>query len=371
MSIVVALMGAGRVAEHHCKMLDDVEGIEIAAICDLREDRGKPLAEKVGVPWFTNCHEMLEGHPEIDIVTIATPSGMHFEHAIEIIEGHGKNIVVEKPTFMRPEEFRQAIAAADRKGVRIFPVFQNRYNKAVNRVRQGIASNELGDVRIATVRLRWCRPQPYYDRDPWRGTWSHDGGALTNQGVHYIDLLRHLGGEISQVNSVCATLDVDVEVEDTLIANVKFESGALGVIEVTTAARPDDFEASVSIVGSKGLTVISGIATNELVTYSPDSAACQDASEHFPIVYGFGHRGMYRDIIKALKGQGDYPVSYEDAMKSLILLHSLYRSDEEGGWIDVNESSSSERLGRPNEEVSKLYRTPSWTNGDSTYPVNN
>ncbi|MEK9643922.1 MAG: Gfo/Idh/MocA family oxidoreductase [Alphaproteobacteria bacterium] len=358
MGTSVAFIGAGRVAEHHCKMLGNVDEIGISAICDLREDRGKPLSDRVGAPWYASYREMFERHPEIDVVTIATPSGMHFEHAMEVIEEYGKNVIVEKPTFMTPEQMRQAVAAATAKSLRIFPVFQNRYNKAVDRVRRGIAAGELGDVRLASVRLRWCRPQPYYDRDPWRGTWSHDGGALTNQGVHYIDLMRHLAGEIAEINACCATIDVDIEVEDAVVAAVKFENGALGTIEVTTAARPEDFEASVSIVGSKGLTEIAGIATNELITYSPDETACKDASEVFPIVYGFGHRDLYRDVAKVLAGKGEFPVSYDDAMKTLVLLHSIYRSDEEGGWVDVGESMASSRLGRPNDGVSDLYRTP-------------
>ncbi|MDC0033751.1 Gfo/Idh/MocA family oxidoreductase [Alphaproteobacteria bacterium] len=358
MAVNIAFIGAGRVAQHHCNMLRDVAEANITAICDLQPDRGKPLADAANAPWYENYHDMLNNHSEIDVVTIVTPSGMHYEHAMDVISGYGKNIIVEKPTFMHPEQMRGAYAAAAQNGTEIFPVFQNRYNKAVQRVRQALQSGELGDVQMATVRLRWCRPQPYYDRDPWRGTWSHDGGALTNQGVHYIDLLRYLAGDVAQVNAVCATLGVDVEVEDAVVATVKLESGGLGVIEVTTAARPDDFEASISILGTKGLAVIAGEATNHLITFSPDPSACTEASEDFPIIYGFGHKSLYRDVANVLENGGQFPVSFDDALNTLVFLHSIYRSDEEGGWIDVAESNSSSRLGRPNETVSDLYRTP-------------
>jgi len=357
--INVAIIGGGRVALHHCRMLAQVSEVSIAAICELREDRGGPLAAKYDVPFFDNYHKMLSEVSDIDIVTIATPSGMHFEHAREIIDLYEKNIVVEKPTFMRPEQMRDAYDLAKAKNCRIFPVYQNRYNKAVRCVRQAIEQGELGEIRMASARVRWCRPQQYYDRDPWRGTWSHDGGALTNQGVHYLDILRHLGGEIKRVNATTVTQGVDVEVEDTAAAIFEFEAGGLGVVEITTAARPDDFEASVSIVGSKGLAVISGEATNQLITFSPDPAKCQINSEEFEIVYGYGHREMYRDIARVLNKKESPPVSFEDGMRTLILLHGIYRSAELGTWVELSEENQSARLGQPDDSISALYHTPS------------
>jgi predicted dehydrogenase len=361
----VAIVGAGRVTAHHCKMLTEVLEMDLAAICDLNEERGQPLSEEYGVPWFQNYHRMLTELPDIDIVTIATPSGMHFEHATDIIGRYGKNIVVEKPTFMRPEEMREAFALADKKGSKIFPVFQNRYNKAVCCVRQAVEQGALGNVRMASARLRWCRPQRYYDRDPWRGTWSHDGGALTNQGVHYLDILRHLGGEIRRVNAIAVTLAVDVEVEDAAAAVFEFEAGGMGVIEITTAARPDDFEASISIVGSKGLAVVSGEATNHLITFSPEPAQCEANSEDFEIIYGYGHREMYRDIADVLNNDDAPPVSFEDGMRTLTLLHGIYRSAELGDWVDISEDNQSGRLGRPDDAISDLYRTPAPETADA------
>jgi predicted dehydrogenase len=337
-------------------MLRQVPEIELAAVADMIEERGKPLAGEHGVPYYANYHQMIRDIPDIDIVTIATPSGMHYEHATDILERYGKNIVVEKPTFMTPTQMRNAYELARKKGAQIFPVYQNRYNKAVRRVRQSVLSGELGQVRVASVRLRWCRPQRYYDRDPWRGTWSHDGGALTNQGVHYIDLLRHIAGDVKRVNANKATLGADIEVEDTMTAILEFHSGALGVLEITTAARPDDFEASISIVGSEGLAMIAGEATNKLVTFTPRPQECEQFSENFEMVYGYGHREMYREIANVLQRSGEPPVSFDDGMKSLVLLHAIYRSSEDGTWIDVDEKNQSILLGQPNEAISDLYR---------------
>ncbi len=356
-SLKVAIIGGGRVAAHHCKMIADVEKVELLAICDLKKQVGEPLAKIYEVPFFENYNQMLKKLDDVDLVTIATPSGMHFEHTADIIKDHKKDIVVEKPTFMTQKQMRDAYNLAEDNNCRIFPVYQNRYNKAVRRVRKAVENGELGDIRMASARVRWCRPQRYYDRDPWRGTYSHDGGALTNQGVHYIDILRHLGGKINRVNAVKATQSVNVEVEDTVAAIFEFELGGSGVIEITTAAWPDDFEASISIVGSKGLAVISGEATNKLITFSPDPTQCEENSEEFEIVYGLGHREMYKDILTVLNNDAEPPVSFEDGMQTLNLLHGIYRSAEDGEWVELSEGLESQFLGEPNEQISNLYRT--------------
>lgn len=359
-AVRVAVIGCGRISGHHCRSIGAVPGISLAALCDLVESKAQAYGDEFGIPVYTDYREMLSEHPDISMVVIATPSGMHFEHAREVLERWGKNVVVEKPTFMRPGQLEEAYGLARRLGLQVFPVFQNRYNKAVRRVRAAIGSGELGDIRIVSVRTRWCRPQRYYDLAPWRGTFSHDGGALTNQGIHHIDLLRHLGGEVVRVNATMRTLGAEIEVEDTVVATFTFAGDAVGNLEVTTAARPDDFEASLSIVGSKGLAQIGGIAVNELQVFTPDPAACAANSEDFSgSVYGFGHQALYRDIARQFDGGAPYPVSQEDAAGTIGLLHAFYRSDEAGGWVDVKSNAESVRLGRPGEAVSDLYRTRS------------
>jgi len=363
-SLKVALIGCGRIAGHHCRSIGEVDGVDVAAVCDLIEDKAKEYARDSNVPYFSNYHDMLNDVPEIDIVAVITPSGMHAEHAGDIIESYGKHVIIEKPTFMRLEQVASTYQAATEQGTKVFPVFQNRYNKAVQRVKAALSSGELGDIRIMSVRVRWCRPQRYYDLAPWRGTLSHDGGALTNQGIHHIDLLRYLGGEVSKVNATMRTLGADIEAEDTVVATIAYDSGAVGDLEVTTAARPDDYEASLSIVGSEGLAQIGGIAVNELQIFSPDPNACEAHSEDFVgikghgAVYGYGHTALYRDIVADLNGTVPYPVSQDDCLKTLRLLHAFYRSDETGDWAEADSDQSSSRLGRDNNEISDLYRTP-------------
>jgi len=181
---------------------------------------------------------------------------------------------------------------------------------------------------------------------------------MTNQGIHYLDLLRHLGGEIKRVNTTMATLGVQIEVEDTAAATFEFAKGGIGVVEITTAARPIDVEASISLIGSAGMAVLSGIATNELTVFTPKPEDCQAYSVAIPHGYGFGHRDTYRDVVRDLQGQAPYPISLDDARTTLVLLNSLYASGEKGGWVEVSEANAVSRLGQVNEAVSMLYRTP-------------
>ena len=354
----VAIIGCGRIAGHNCRAVMNTDGLQLAAVCDLDIEKANVLSDEFGVPAFVNYHSMLKQINDIDIVAIITPSGMHYEHSLDILENYNKHIIVEKPTFMKPSQLQHAYSIANQLSLKIFPVFQNRHNRAVQRVKKALDAGKLGAIRIMSVRVRWCRPQRYYDMAPWRGTLSHDGGALTNQGIHHVDLLRYLGGEVKQVSSTMRTLGADIEVEDTVVASFTYENSSVGSLEVTTSARPDDFEASLSIVGSNGLAQIGGIAVNELQIFTPDPDACTKHSEDFSdCVYGNGHEMLYKHIYNSMVNETPYPVSEQDCLQSIRLLHAFYRSDEKNTWQEVDEAGESSRLGRENSEISKLYRT--------------
>ena len=363
-NLKIAIIGCGRIAGHHCQAIAKTKGAKLIAVCDIDTVRASEYGEVFKIPVFKDYNEMLKNREDIDTLVIATPSGMHYEHAIDIMGTYKKNIVVEKPTFMQPTQLDSAVKMAEKNNVYIYPVFQNRYNKAVKRVEKALKNDELGSLITLSVRLRWCRPQRYYDLAPWRGTFSHDGGALTNQTIHHVDLMRHLGGPIKRVNSVMKTLGAKIEVEDTTVGTIEYQSGALGTLESTTAARPDDFEASISLVCTKGMAQIGGIAVNELQIFTPEPEACAQNSEDFlgikghGAVYGYGHLSMYRDIVAHAKNNKMFPISYNDAFETLKLLHAFYRSDEIGDWVLVSENIESSRLGQADENISALYRSP-------------
>lgn len=356
--VEVAIIGCGRVSGHHCRSIASAPGVTLTAVCDLVAEKAEAYAKEYGARPYTNYHEMLRENPSIDVVAIITPSGMHSEHALDIIRRYRKHVIVEKPTFMTPSQLKQAYAEADKAGVRMFPVFQNRHNLAVRRVMEGVRNGELGPVRAAAVRVRWCRPQRYYDLAPWRGTFAMDGGCLTNQGVHHVDLLRQFAGEVARVSSVHATLGANIEVEDVATASMAFANGAIGSLEVTTAARPIDYEASLSLVCENGLAQLGGIAVNELQVYTPDPSACAPNSEDFSgNVYGHGHGQIYRDIEAVFHRDVPYPVTREDALGTIQLLNAFYVANEKAQWVNVVEAGDSKNLGRPDEALANLYRT--------------
>lgn len=355
----IAIIGCGRVSGHHCDSIIKVDGSELVAVCDLDPDKAVAYQDLYGVKAYTNYRKMLEENAEINTVAIVTPSGMHFEHSLDIIANFKKNLIIEKPTFMRPSQVHKIYELAKENGVSLFPVFQNRHNLAVKRVKSGLENGELGKVRVLAVRVRWCRPQRYYGLARWRGTFAMDGGCLTNQGIHHIDLMRLLGGEVSRVSAVMRTLGSNIEVEDTVVATAEFASGAVGCLEVTTSARPNDYEASISLVCENGLAQIGGIAVNELQIYTPDPLACAFNSEDFSgDVYGHGHEELYKEIVEFYRSSKPFSVPYEDTLATLKLLNAFYVSDERSAWVSVDAAGDSARVGRLDESLASLYRTP-------------
>ena len=363
-TVKVAIIGCGRVSGHHCQSIVQTEGVELIGVCDLIIKKARVYHEKYGAKAYDNYHQMLQENPQINTVAVVSPSGMHYEHALEIISRYNKNIIIEKPTFMKPSQVMEAHSKAISAGVQIFAIFQNRYNLAVKRVMHGLKHGELGQLRSAAVRVRWCRPQNYYDLAPWRGTFSMDGGCLTNQGIHHIDLLRFLGGEVTSVNCIQKTLGSDIEVEDTAMALIEFFNGAIGTVDITTAARPIDYEASISLVCENGLAQIGGIAVNELQVYTPDPVACAKSSEDFSgNVYGNGHIKIYEQIVDFFKKEKPFSVTYEDMLGTIKLLNCFYLSDETRSWINVLTAGDSARLGRLDNDLANFYRTKLPTGG--------
>jgi UDP-N-acetyl-2-amino-2-deoxyglucuronate dehydrogenase len=353
----VAIVGCGRVAGHHVRAVVNHPQLRLTAVADLKPERMTGLGAAADVARFTNYHEMLRSHPEIQVVTVITPSGMHGEHALDVIRTYGKHVIIEKPVVMRLSQGAELAHAARAAGVQVFPVHQYRFNRCVQRILRAVRERELGDIALATVRQRWCRTQQYYDRDPWRGTFALDGGCCTNQGIHHLDMLRYLAGEVRRVNATMRTFNADIEVEDTATALLEFESGALGALEITTAARPRDYESSLSIVGTGGTAMLGGWATDKLMVFSPkpeDEAAYSDS---FADAYGFGHNDIYAGVHTAIVMGGRPAVEFEDAMKTVALLHAVYASAERGGWVEVAAQPESERLGRPDDALASIYRT--------------
>ena len=207
----VGIIGCGRIVGHHVAAIEASPDLELRAVADLNEERAHAMAPRAEVHVYRNYRIMLDENPDIDVVAIATPSGLHYPQAREVIEQWGRSVVIEKPPTLRFTELDALVELASSKGSHVFPVFQYRFNAPVQRIRRGIAEGDLGAPHLFSIRQRWCRPQRYYDQSVWRGTYSLDGGALTNQGIHHLDLVTYLAGPVASVSAVKATFGAAIE----------------------------------------------------------------------------------------------------------------------------------------------------------------
>lgn len=348
----VALLGCGRIAQRHAELLGGghIEGAKLVAVCDVDTARAKNLGEKYGVPYFTSLEAMMEG-VESDIVSILTPSGLHAKHTLQVAP-YGKHIVVEKPMALSLEDADKMIRICDKHRVKLFVIKQNRYNLPVQKLAEAVKQNRFGKLVMGTVRVRWCRDQGYYNQDEWRGTWAMDGGVFTNQASHHIDLLEWLMGDVESVFAKSATQLVDIEVEDTGVAVLKFANGALGIIEATTATRPKDLEGSISILGERGSVEIGGFAVNEIRHWNFVESLPEDEeikarfSTNPRDVYGFGHKAYYEHVVDCITHNKRALVDGLEGRRSLELIMAIYESIETGKEIHLRFSPKKCRLGQ-------------------------
>ena len=353
----VALLGCGRIAENHARILGEgqVPGVRLAAVCDVVPGKAEVYAKRYGVPMFTDYREML-ARPDIDVVVVLTPSGMHPEHSIAAARA-GKHVVCEKPMALRLRDADRMIEEADKAGVRLFVVKQNRYNAPVQALRRALEAGRFGRLILGTARLRWMRDQSYYDADAWRGTWKYDGGALTNQAVHHLDMLRWMMGDVVSVKAYATTALAKIEAEDTLVAVIRFASGALGAMEATSACRPCDLEASLSVMGATGEVVIGGTSVNKIVDWhfceprpGDDMVAAETYSEPAN-VYGTGHLYYYQNVVDCLDRGLPALVDGREARKTVELLCAIYESVASGNEITLPFTPEKCPLGRGLPEV--------------------
>src|SRR5262245_49670877 len=194
-----ALVGCGRIAQRHAQLLGhkQIAGATLAAVCDLQADRARKFGETFRVPYFSDLHAMMRTVP-IDVVSVLTPGGLHAENIVALAP-YRKHIVVEKPMALTLDDADLMIDACASNGVKLFVVKQNRFNVPIVKLREAVDAQRFGRLFLGTVRVRWCRTQDYYDQDPWRGTWALDGGVLSNQASHHLDLLEWIMGDVESV----------------------------------------------------------------------------------------------------------------------------------------------------------------------------
>jgi len=344
-----ALLGCGAIARKHVTALSRLEHAEIVAACDLDANSASSFEDQYSIPAFNNLDQMM-AETKPDFLNILTPSGCHAENVLDAVK-YGCNFVVEKPLALRLEEVDEIIEQCDLRGSQVYVVKQNRFNSPVAKLREALVKGRFGKLVMGTVRVRWTRDQAYYDQKKWRGTWAMDGGVFTNQASHHIDALLWLMGEPASVMAKTSTRLVDIEAEDTGAALIKFRNGALGILEATTATRPNDLEGSISIMGERGSVEIGGFFMNELKTWNfcepdPMDEDIWTRHAHVPDQPAWNHTEYFRDIIESYMRGGHGMVDGLEGRKSIELINAIYESASRGQEVILRYVPQECRLGR-------------------------
>lgn len=339
-----ALIGCGRISPNHIAAAK-ANQLDIVAICDIVSDNMEDKAVKFELPnsvhRYTDYRELLEKEKP-ELVAIATESGKHAAIALDCIHA-GCNVIIEKPIALSIQDANAIIEAGKKMGVKVCANHQNRFNKSVVKLREAYNKKRFGRLFYATAHIRWNRGWEYYSRAPWRGTWEQDGGALMNQCIHNIDLLRWMmGGEIAEVFAYTDRLNHPyIQAEDLGIALIKFKNGSYGIIEGTTDIYPKNLEETLYIFGEKGTVKLGGVSVNKIEEWNfadaldnPDEIK-EKFHENPPNVYGFGHTPLYADMIDAIRNDRQPFVSAEDGKRALELVLAIYQSAKEGRPITL------------------------------------
>jgi len=332
-----AIVGVGAVASHHIKALRQIEAAEAVAVCRRNEEKAKEFARQFNVDWTTDYQELLED-PDIDVIDVTLPSGMHADIGIAAARA-GKHVIVEKPIDVTLEKADALIGACKESGVTLGVISQYRFMDPVQKLYDYVKKGKLGKLIQGDAYIKWYRSQAYYDSGDWRGTWALDGGGpFINQGIHFIDLLLSVMGPVKWVYAKTKTVAHNIEVEDIGMAMLEFENGAYGVIQASTAIFPG-LPARLDIHGERGTIIIEGEKLSFLHVegeepYKAEAVTAAGASSPMSIdVTPFVRE--FEDIITAIKENREPIVNGAEARRSLQLILSIYESSKSGQPIQL------------------------------------
>lgn len=340
------IVGTGAIARVHAQAIAAIANARLVACCDTVPDRAERFAQEFGGRPYSDL-EAFVAHPSLEIVTVSTPSGAHLEPALRAARA-GKHLIVEKPFEIATERCDQIIGAVERSRVLCAGVFPSRFYPGPQRLRRAAAEGRFGRLVTGDACVKWYRSQEYYDASGWRGTWKLDGGgALMNQAIHSVDLLQWIMGPVESIQAFTGTIGHErIEVEDVAAAALRFSSGALGVIEATTAAFPG-FEPRLEIVGTRGSAVLRDkeieawvfaepapgdevVVSGHRVEVGATSSANDPAAADI-----HGHLEQFRDMVEALETGRQPVLDAREARKSVAIIAAVYRSAREGRLVGL------------------------------------
>ena len=338
--ISYALIGCGRIAPNHIAAVRN-NGLDLAAVCDPMPQRMEavlaplPAQERQRVRRYTDYRDMLEREQPC-LCAVATESGKHAAVGLDVLRA-GANVIIEKPLALTLADARQLVAEAEARGLKLCACHQNRFNKSIQKIRTAVEEGRFGRMLHGTAHVRWNRGPDYYAQAPWRGTWAQDGGALMNQCIHSIDLLRWMmGDDVREVMAYTDNLIHDyIQAEDLGMALIRFGSGAYGIVEGTTNVYPHNLEETLYLFGENGTVKAGGKSVNIIEEWDfrdgrGDPATIKmEFAENPPNVYGYGHTPLYADMVDAIRNNRAPYVDGPAGMRALELVLAIYRSAAE------------------------------------------
>ena len=335
-----ALIGCGRISTNHIKAALN-NNLQIVAVCDINPNHMETLFAKYGlqneetVRRYADYRQMLK-EVEPELVSIATESGSHAQIALDCIDA-GVHVIIEKPMAMNMRDAEEIIQQAKEKNVKVSACHQNRFNIAVQKMRRALEQGRFGMISHGSIHVRWNRNQDYYTQAPWRGTWAQDGGALMNQCIHGIDLLRWMmGDEVVEVYGVTRQqFHHYLEAEDIGLAVVKFKNGVIATIEGTTNVYSKNLEETLYLFGEKGTVKLGGTSTNNIDVWDFEDETEEDVrnkglEEEICSVYGNGHTSLFADVIDAIRNDRKPYVDAVAGRNALEMVLAIYKSQKEG-----------------------------------------
>ena len=340
------IVGAGTISDIHAKAIQAIANAKLIGVYSITKSKADAFAQKNNCTAYDTLEEMVH-HPQIDIVCICTPSGIHLEPAIKCIDA-GKHCLIEKPLEVTLQKCDQIIEAADKAGVKIGVVFPSRFYAASQQLKKSLDEKRFGDLVLGDAYVKWHRSEAYYQSSAWRGTWQLDGGgALMNQGIHSVDLLQWYMGPVESVQSVAANIrHKDIEVEDTIVSTLRFANGALGTIECSTAVFPGTLK-RIEVMGTKGTAILeeSKLIKWEFAEALPNDEMIKNAMAGGGVVQGgvsnpadisfIGHQRQIEDMIQAIETGGRPLVDGMEGRKSVKIVLAIYESARLGKTVKL------------------------------------
>jgi len=329
------LIGCGAIAPVHAEAIAQLDNARVVAVCDVVEERARALAARCGADWCVDYHELLR-RDDIHIVNIVTWSGLHAEIGV-VAAGAGKHVICTKPIDVTLDKIDRLIDACRGAGVKLAAIHQFRNFPSFARLKQAIDEERLGRIYLGNAFVPWHRAQAYYDSAEWRGTWRWDGGgALMNQGIHYVDLIQWLVGPVAEVQAYTDTMAHQIEVEDAAVAALRYHNGALGLIMGSTAIYKG-LPSRIEVYGATGNVAIEGedivrwhVGEQEVVgRFSGATLGADDPRSGLSSAVG-AHVEQIGDLLRAIEEDREPVLSGEEARKAVAIVLAIYESARTG-----------------------------------------